>query len=153
MKRIFSASVKLAALSMVSLASVSTAHAKISDMEGIEAAFSGNMSGIEKMSEQELGEARGGFGGILFSLTGYGDISQLSGGLPEGVSIGSMSPDLVSLNVGLGSLPNTGGFIQFASIIGNNNVINHTLNLNVYILQGGVADTSGIPSGAFLGLR
>jgi hypothetical protein len=117
----------------------------------LEAALGGDMNGIVAMSDAQLAKSRGGFGGISFSLIGYGDISSLNGGLPDGVSISSQSADLVSLQVGLATLPNTGGFIQFASIVGNNNVINHTLNLNVYIIEGGVADTSGFASGQALG--
>ncbi len=128
-----------------------TANASIKTQPPIEAVFGNERSGVERMTDQQLANARGGFGGISFSLTGYGNISSLTGGLPEGVQISSQSADLVSLNVGLNSLPNTGGFIQFASIVGNNNVINHTLNLNVYILSGGVADTSGITNGTAFG--
>jgi hypothetical protein len=127
------------------------ASASIPSQEPLQAIFGAGSAGVEPMSDQELSQERGGFGGISFSLTGYGNISTLAGGLPEGVEISSQSADLVSLNVGLATLPNTGGFIQFASIVGNNNVINHTLNLNVYILSGGVADTSGIANGSALG--
>ncbi len=128
-----------------------TANASIETQPPLEAIFGDERSGVEPMTDQQLADSRGGFGAISFSLTGFGNISSLTGGLPEGVAINSQSADLVSLNVGLASLPNTGGFIQFASIVGNNNVINHTLNLNVYILSGGVADTSGIANGAALG--
>lgn len=114
--------------------------------------FSGGTENIRAMSESELDESRGGFGGIFFSLIGFGDISQLGGGLPEGVEVNSMSPDLVSMNLGLASLPNTGGFIQFANVVGNNNIVNNTLLLNVYILEGGVADTTNITNGSAFGL-
>ncbi len=132
-------------------AGVSAASANVPQQQPLEAIFGNDSAGVEQMTDLELSKARGGFGAISFSLTGYGNISSLAGGLPEGVEISSQSADLVSLNVGLASLPNTGGFIQFASIVGNNNVINHTLNLNVYILSGGVADTSGVASGQAFG--
>jgi hypothetical protein len=133
------------------IACASPSYAAAPAPEQLQALFGDDKSGIVNMTDQELSQARGGFGAISFSLTGYGNISTLAGGLPEGVEISSQSADLVSLNVGLGTLPNTGGFIQFASIVGNNNVINHTLNLNVYILSGGVADTSGVASGQAFG--
>ncbi|MEW4467204.1 hypothetical protein AB1K62_05155 [Parasphingorhabdus sp. JC815] len=113
--------------------------------------FAGAPDDMRAMSDTELGETRGGYGGILFSLSGYGDISSLSGDLPPGVNINSQSSDLVSLDVGLASLPNTGGFVQFASIVGNNNIVNNNLTLNVYILEGGIADTSGITNGSAFG--
>lgn len=128
------------------------APASLPDASLFELSFSGDSTDVRPMSEAELDENRGGYGGIYFSLYGFGDISQLSGGLPEGVELNSMSPDLVSMNLGLATLPNTGGFIQFANVVGNNNVVNNTLLLNVYILEGGVADTSGITNGSAFGL-
>lgn len=113
--------------------------------------FAGATDDLRAMSDTELGDTRGGYGSILFSLSGYGDISSLNGDLPDGINVNSQSPDLVSLDVGLASLPNTGGFVQFASIVGNNNIINNNLTLNVYILDGGVADTSGIADGSAFG--
>lgn len=113
----------------------------------------GNTSetGVQAMTDEELEETRGGYGGVYFTLFGYGDINQMGGTIPEGVDVTSRSADLVSLNLGLASLPNTGGFIQFASVVGNNNVVNNNLVLNVYFLDGGVADTSGVSSGAIFG--
>ena len=113
--------------------------------------FFGTTDDLRAMSDTELGVTRGGYGSILFSLSGYGDISSLNGDLPAGINVNSQSPDLVSLNVGLASLPNTGGFVQFASIVGNNKIVNNNLTLNVYILDGGVADTSGIADGSAFG--
>lgn len=107
--------------------------------------------GARVMDDDELSEARGGYGGVYFTLFGYGDINNVAGGLPDGVTVDSQSADLVSLNLGLASLPNTGGFIQFASVVGNNNVVNNNLVLNVYFLEGGVADTSNISNGGMFG--
>ncbi len=110
-----------------------------------------NLTDGRVLSEEELGIERGGFGGVYFTLFGYGDINQVGSGLPEGVTLASQSADLVSMNLGLASLPNTGGFIQFASVVGNNNIVNNNLVLNVYFLEGGVADTSNIANGAIFG--
>ncbi|MEE4205262.1 MAG: hypothetical protein V2I39_03160 [Erythrobacter sp.] len=103
------------------------------------------------IEEAELADLRGGYGGVYFELFGYGNFANAGGTLPEGVDIMSQSADLVSLNVGLASLPNTGGFVQFASVVGNNNIVNNNLVLNVYFLDGGVADTSNIRNGAIFG--
>lgn len=111
-----------------------------------------NLTGGRALSNEELSESRGGYGGIFFSLFGYGDINQVGGTLPDGVSIDSQSADLVSMNVGLANLPNTGGFVQFASVVGNNNIVNNNLILNVYFLEGGVADTSSLTNGSMFGL-
>ena len=107
--------------------------------------------GMRTMNDEELGEARGGYGGFYFELFGFGDIGNLGGEIPDGMSIGTQTADQVSLSVGLAGLPNSGGFIQFANVVGNNNVVNNNLILNVYFLEGGVADTSGMTSGAMLG--
>ena len=111
----------------------------------------GSMDDMRALSETELGEARGGYGGVYFTLLGYGDFSNTGGQLPDGVSITSQSADLVSLNLGLATLPNSGGFVQFASVVGNNNIVNNNLILNVYFLEGGVADTSSIANGSAFG--
>lgn len=105
----------------------------------------------QTMTDEDMSIARGGYRGVYFTLFGYGDINQVGGTLPDGVEVTSQSADLVSMNLGLASLPNTGGFIQFASVVGNNNIVNNNLVLNVYFLEGGVADTSNIANGAFLG--
>lgn len=123
------------------------------DVSLVQLAFGeANLTGARTMPDEELGEARGGYGGVYFTLFGFGDINQVGGNLPDGVAITSQSAELVSLNLGLASLPNTGGFIQFASVVGNNNIVNNNLILNVYFLEGGVADTSTIATGGLLGL-
>ncbi|KPP92918.1 hypothetical protein [Erythrobacter sp. HL-111] len=104
------------------------------------------------IEEPELADLRGGYRGVYFELFGYGDLSRMGGTLPDGVEIASQSADLVSLSVGLATLPNTGGFAQFASVVGDNNVVNNNLVLNVYFLDGGVADTSNIRNGGIFGL-
>lgn len=115
-------------------------------------AFGANgMDEMRTLSEAELSTARGGFGGVYFTLLGYGDYNGAAGQLPEGATIASQSAESVSLNLGLATLPNTGGFVQFASVVGNNNIINNNLILNVYFLEGGVADTSSIANGSAFG--
>ncbi len=148
----FSRAAVRSALALALLGWAGAAAAGPADRRLLDLSFSGETDHIRIMSDAELGEKRGGFGGIYFSLFGFGDLNQLSGGLPEGVELNSLSPDLVSMNLGLATLPNTGGFIQFANVVGNNNVVNNTLLLNVYILEGGVADTSSITNGSAFGL-
>lgn len=150
---IFGSSVTLCAAAFAFPAQASAAPAQTSATAQISQLAFGDAApeGTRVMDDQELGEARGGYGGVYFTLFGYGDINNVAGGLPEGVSIGSQSADLVSLNLGLASLPNTGGFIQFASVVGNNNIVNNNLILNVYFLEGGVADTSNIGNGSMFG--
>lgn len=127
------------------------AHAQPAGNSLASAVFADSMSGMRTLTDQELESSRGGYGGVFFSLLGYVEGSQIGGQLPDGVSIGSQSPDQITLNLGLASLPNTGGFIQFASVVGNNNIVNNNLVLNVYFLDGGVADTSSIANGSALG--
>lgn len=152
MKYGFSGTTVRAGLASVLLGWSGVALANQASPSLLDMSFSGATEDIRTMSESELDENRGGFGGIFFSLIGFGDISQLSGGLPEGVELTSLSPDLVSMNLGLATLPNTGGFIQFANVVGNNNIVNNTLLLNVYILEGGIADTTNITNGSAFGL-
>ncbi|WP_336985696.1 hypothetical protein [Altererythrobacter aquiaggeris] len=111
----------------------------------------GETSGVRALSDEELSTKRGGYGGVFFSLFAFGDLDTLGGQLPAGTEITSLTADQVSLSLGLAQLPNTGGFLQFASVVGNNNVVNNNLILNVYFLEGGVADTSSLTNGSALG--
>lgn len=125
----------------------------LSEEQGLEQLVFGEsrLTDGRSIDEAELSELRGGYGGVYFELFGFGNIGQVGGTLPDGVEVTSQSADLVSLNVGLASLPNTGGFVQFASVVGNNNIVNNNLVLNVYFLEGGVADTSNITNGGIFG--
>lgn len=114
-------------------------------------AFSGETTDYKVLTDKELSEARGGLRSFSFGLFINGDITNFGSDVPEGVDIISQSPDLVSLSVGLAGLTDTGGLIQFASIVGDNNIINNNIFLNIYIMDDGVADTSNLFSGSIGG--
>lgn len=97
---------------------------------------------------------RGGAAGIAFSLFVSGDISQLGladSSLPSNVSVINQTAANVSLSIGLASLPGASGFLQFAEVNGNNNIVNNTMTLNVVIVEGGTADPASVLSGLSLG--
>lgn len=138
-------------LSMGLLISLSLSRAHAADADLLAAAFGGNTQGFEELTDEEMKDTRGGLRNFAFGLFISGDITNLGGTPPDGVDIVTQTPDLVSLNVGLASLANTGGLIQFAAIEGNNNIVNNNMVLNIYILDDGVADTSSLINGSLFG--
>lgn len=115
----------------------------------LETAFDDD-AGFTAVADAELGDLRGGFAGIAFSLYVGGSWADLGAGgatLPDGVAVENVSPSNVTLSVGLASLPGASGFLQFAEIHGDNNIVNNTMTLNVVIVEGGVADPNAVLAG------
>jgi hypothetical protein len=101
------------------------------------------------MTERAMNTARGGFGGVAFSLVFEGSLAQGGNtGLPPGVEL-TQTDNRVQLTGALGSFAGANGLFQLTSITGDNNIINNNLTLNVAIVNGTAPDALAAITSAF----
>jgi len=132
---------------IMAAALATTAPASASDL--LAQAFGGS-DAFEPVADEQLADMRGGYRGIAFNLMVNGSLNNLGvvdSDIPDGVTVEDISPSDVTLSIGLASLPNANGFLQFAEVNGNNNIVNNTMTLNVVIVEGGAADPAALLSG------
>lgn len=102
--------------------------------------FTGGAEGVEALSNTEMAELRGGFRGVLFGVSFFGNATALAGsssvGAPEGVTVDVRSDNLVQISAGLGQLPaGFNGVLQTTNIIGDMNVVNNNLVINAVFIN------------------
>ena len=94
------------------------------------AAFS-DSSAFTPMSNKEMGEQRGGFDGIAFGIFLSGTLQPNTQTLPPGLTVTSTTPNQIQVVGGIGNLAGASGIFQFTNIVGNLNVVNNNIIINV----------------------
>jgi len=105
----------------------------------------------EPLSDNEMGELRGGFAGFAFNVIMSGTIENLTnpgsgtgvtGAPPPGVTMGD---GVVNVQTAIGSFNGASGVFQIANLENSNfNVINQNLFVQIAIID--VANTASIPT-------
>jgi len=97
------------------------------------AAFSDNAD-FKPMTKSEMASARGGFDGIAFGIFLSGTLSQpVTTTLPAGLTVSTLSPSQVQIIGGIGNLAGASGIFQFTNIVGDMNVVNNNIIINVSV--------------------
>jgi hypothetical protein len=88
------------------------------------------------MSEADMGTARGGYRGVSFGVYFNGSVSSTgaTGELPAGMSVTQDSDNHVQLQAALGDLAGANGLFQFTNVVGDMNVVNNSIVINVMIV-------------------
>lgn len=139
----------LVSVSALSASGAAVAEADISNDLLFAAALGGAASSAAPMSEAELDEARGGARGLYFGFAFSADYATASGAqagqLPPNVDVTAISESQVQVVGAFGSLSgNFNGVLQTTNVVGNMNVVNNNLVINVFMLPPSVTDISGI---------
>jgi hypothetical protein len=101
----------------------------------------GDSSSFKEMSTDDMSKQRGGFDGIAFGIFLNGNITSTpSNSLPPGVIATVTGPDQLQIIGGVGTFGNATGIFQFVNVVGNSNVINNNVIINVTVLPAGTAD-------------
>jgi hypothetical protein len=86
------------------------------------------------MSDSELAAQRGGFDGVAFGIFLSGTLNQpTSSVLPAGMTVTALSPSQVQIVGGVGNLAGANGIFQFTNIVGDMNVVNNNIIINVAV--------------------
>ncbi len=91
---------------------------------------------FESMNETEMAQARGGYRGVSFGVYFNGSVSSTgnSGELPAGMSVTQNGDNRVQLQAALGDLGGANGLFQFTNVVGDMNVVNNSIVINVVIV-------------------
>jgi|GEM_PF-1590308 len=94
------------------------------------------------IADDDLGDMRGGFGGIAFSVIFGGSIANAAADntLPSGLEVAQSDDNRVAITGALGSFAGANGAFQLTNIEGDNNVVNQSLTINVAIINGAAPD-------------
>lgn len=92
------------------------------------------------LSDADMGALRGGYRGVLFGISFFGDatamLSQSDVNAPDGVSVEFSSDNVVSITAGLGATPDGfNGVFQNTQVLGDFNTVNNTLVINAVFLS------------------
>lgn len=123
-----------------SLGVTSTAAAGTSNE--LASAFSDD-SGFTEMDKSDMADQRGGYDGIAFGIFLSGTLSQpVTTTLPPGLTVTAPSPSQVQIVGAVGNLGNASGIFQFTNVVGDMNVINNNIVINVSIQSGSPTNTT-----------
>lgn len=87
---------------------------------------------FEPMTTADMAGQRGGFDGIAFGIFLSGSLSQpTTTTLPAGLSVSTLSPSQVQIVGGIGNLAGANGIFQITNIVGDMNVVNNNIIINV----------------------
>jgi hypothetical protein len=99
----------------------------------VAAAFSDGAD-FAPMSDADMARQRGGFDGVAFGITLSGTLNQpTTNVLPDGMALTALSPGQVQITGGVGNLGGANGIFQFTSIVGDMNVVNNNIIINVAV--------------------
>jgi hypothetical protein len=98
-------------------------------------AFDGSAS-FETVGDGEMAEARGGYRGISFGIYFNGSVSSTgnTGELPAGMSVTQDGDNHVQLQAALGDLGGANGLFQFTNVVGDLNIVNNSIVINVMVV-------------------
>jgi hypothetical protein len=91
---------------------------------------------FEAMADSDMAEARGGYRGVSFGVYFNGSVSSMgnTGELPAGMSVTQDGDNRVQLQAALGDLGGANGLFQFTNVVGDMNVVNNSIVINVVIV-------------------
>lgn len=122
------------------LAFATPASAAASD--DLASAFSDD-SGFTEMDKQDMSEQRGGYDGIAFGIFLNGTLNQpVTSTLPAGLTVSTLAPNQVQIVGGIGNIAGASGIFQFTNVVGDMNVINNNIIINVTIQPGSPTNTA-----------
>lgn len=110
---------------------ITLAHADVD----LASAFDGG-SKFEAVGDTEMAEARGGYRGVSFGVYFSGSVSNSGtpGELPAGMSVTQDGDNRVQLQAALGDLGGANGLFQFTNVVGDMNVVNNSIVINVMVV-------------------
>jgi hypothetical protein len=91
---------------------------------------------FETMSDADMSSARGGYRGVSFGVYFTGSVSSSgnTGELPPGMSVMQDGDNRVQLQAALGDLGGANGLFQFTNVVGDMNVVNNSIVINIMVL-------------------
>jgi hypothetical protein len=102
----------------------------------LESAFS-DAAGFAAMDKADMARQRGGYDGIAFGIFLSGTLNQpATTTVPNGLTVSTLSPNQVQIVGGVGNLAGASGIFQFTNVVGNMNVINNNIIINVTVQPG-----------------
>lgn len=98
-------------------------------------AFDGSPQ-FEAMADSDMAQARGGYRGVSFGVYFNGSVSAngATGDLPDGMSVTQTGDNRVQLQAALGDLGGAAGLFQFTNVVGDMNVVNNSIVINVMVV-------------------
>jgi hypothetical protein len=110
---------------------ITLAHADVD----LASAFDGGTS-FESLGDTEMAEARGGYRGVSFGVYFNGSVSSTgnTGELPPGMSVSQDGDNRVQLQAALGDLGGANGLFQFTNVVGDMNVVNNSIVINIMVV-------------------
>jgi hypothetical protein len=93
-------------------------------------------SAFEAVGDSEMAEARGGYRGVSFGVYFSGSVSSAgnTGELPPGMSVTQDGDNRVQLQAALGDLGGANGLFQFTNVVGDMNVVNNSIVINIMVV-------------------
>ncbi len=108
--------------------------AKATASHAVVAAAFADDADFTPMSDSDLATQRGGFDGIAFGIFLSGTLNQpTTNVLPAGMTVSAVSPSQVQIIGGVGNLAGASGIFQFTNIVGDMNVVNNNIIINVAV--------------------
>jgi hypothetical protein len=91
---------------------------------------------FEVMNEAEMAGARGGYRGVSFGVYFSGSVSTggNTGELPAGMTITQDGNNQVQLQASLGDLGGANGLFQFTNVVGDMNIVNNSIVINIMVV-------------------
>jgi hypothetical protein len=125
-------------------ASIGHAYAMTSSNDALAGAFADGDSSFKEMSTDDMSSQRGGFDGIAFGIFLNGTVTTLATNqLPAGVTAEQTGPSQIQIVGAVGSLGNATGIFQFVNVVGNSNVINNNVIINIAVLPSTLTGSDG----------
>jgi hypothetical protein len=83
-----------------------------------------------------MAAARGGYRGVSFGVYFNGSVSSMggTGELPAGMSVTQDGDNRVQLQAALGDLGGANGLFQFTSVVGDMNIVNNSIVINIMVV-------------------
>jgi hypothetical protein len=91
---------------------------------------------FESMDDAQMADARGGYRGVSFGVYFNGSVSSSgnTGELPAGMSVTQDGNNHVQLQAALGDLGGASGVFQFTNVVGDMNVVNNSIVINIMVI-------------------
>jgi hypothetical protein len=114
----------------------------MTNQDALASAFSDGDTGFQEMSSDDMSAQRGGYDGVAFGIYLTGSVITTPGNqLPAGVQA-SVTGNQLQIIGGVGSFGNANGIFQFVNVVGNSNVINNNVIINVTVLPTSPGDST-----------
>ena len=98
------------------------------------------------MTKEEMAKQRGGFDGVAFGIFLSGTLNQpVTTTLPAGLTISALDPNQVQIIGAIGNIGSASGIFQFTNIVGNMNVVNNNIIINVSVQATSPTNAVGLP--------